>query len=174
MDALVGADPVFRLADATESAQDFAKLDDSILKVHSQPFLPGNYFKGLHSLSQMSWHEGLRACSWAQSPRLSLLLPVSKELLQHNGLIFNTCRLRLAVRDSKVNRECVLAQAIEYYGTNRPGFGSAAIDADDEGETSVRNAQAILKRLRKRDLYKFVEEFLVPQEVLANGRQVSH
>ena len=33
MDALVGADPVFRLADATESAQDFAKLDDSILKV---------------------------------------------------------------------------------------------------------------------------------------------
>ena len=35
MDALVGADPVFQLADATESAQDFAKLDDSILKVHS-------------------------------------------------------------------------------------------------------------------------------------------
>ena len=33
VDALVGADPVFKLADATESAQDFAKLDDSILKV---------------------------------------------------------------------------------------------------------------------------------------------
>ena len=65
-------------------------------------------------------------------------------------------------------------QAIEYYGTNRPGFGSAAMDADDGGETSVRNAQAILKRLRKRDLYKFVEEFLVPQDVLANGRQVAH
>ena len=38
VDALVGADPVFRLADATESAQDFAKLDDSILKVRGSPF----------------------------------------------------------------------------------------------------------------------------------------
>ncbi len=42
MDALVGADPVFRLADATENAQDFAKLDDSILKVHSKHLMPGS------------------------------------------------------------------------------------------------------------------------------------
>lgn len=68
----------------------------------------------------------------------------------------------------------MLAQVIEHYGTNRPGFGSAAMDADDGGETSVRKAQEILKRLRKRDLYKFVEEFLVPQEVLARGRWVAH
>ena len=73
------------------------------------------------------------------------------------------------------NASCVVpAQVIEHYGTNRPGFGSAAMDADDGGETSVRKAQEILKRLRKRDLYKFVEEFLVPQEVLAHGRWVHH
>lgn len=33
VDALVEADPVFKLADATENAQDFARLEDSILRV---------------------------------------------------------------------------------------------------------------------------------------------
>ena len=33
MDAFVEADPFFKLADATEDAQAFALLDDSILKV---------------------------------------------------------------------------------------------------------------------------------------------
>lgn len=33
MDALVEADPVFKLADATLDVEAFAKLDDSILKV---------------------------------------------------------------------------------------------------------------------------------------------
>ncbi|CAK0787043.1 hypothetical protein CVIRNUC_010259 [Coccomyxa viridis] len=91
MDAFVEADPFFKLADATEDAQAFALLDDSILKT------------------------------------------------------------------------------IEHYGAARPGFGSFAMDADDDGSTSVRSAQAIIKRLRKRDLYKFVEEFLVPQGDLRNG-----
>ena len=49
MDALVGADPVFKLADATESAQDFAKLDDSILKVQSKHFLPWVTFSRVHT-----------------------------------------------------------------------------------------------------------------------------
>ena len=60
-------------------------------------------------------------------------------------------------------------QTIEHYGAARPGFGSFAVDADDDGSTSVRSAQAIIRRLRKRDLYKFVEEFLVPQCDLSNG-----
>lgn len=33
VDALVEADPVFRLADAAEKAETFAQLDDSILRV---------------------------------------------------------------------------------------------------------------------------------------------
>ncbi len=44
------------------------------------------------------------------------------------------------------------------------------MDADEDGETSVKRAQAILKRLRKRDLYKFVDELLVPQDLLANDK----
>ena len=60
-------------------------------------------------------------------------------------------------------------QTIEHYGSARPGFGSFALDADDDGCTSVASAQAIIKRLRKRDLYKFVDEFLVPQADLSNG-----
>lgn len=76
------------------------------------------------------------------------------------------------LRDSWPLRICtsLLTQVIENYGTGRPGYGSAAIDADEDGETSVKRAQAILKRLRKRDLYKFVDELLVPQDLLANDK----
>ena len=70
MDALVGADPVFRLADATECAQDFAKLDDSILKVHSQPSVPCIFWKGLHSALRCVGVKGsgpaLGLCSYNQ------------------------------------------------------------------------------------------------------------
>lgn len=44
------------------------------------------------------------------------------------------------------------------------------MDADEDGETSITNAQAILQRLRRRDLYKFVDEFIVPREELDADR----
>ena len=57
-------------------------------------------------------------------------------------------------------------QVIENWNASRPGFGALAKDADEEGGTSIRAAQHILERLRRRDLYKFVEDFVVPREVL--------
>lgn len=57
-------------------------------------------------------------------------------------------------------------QVIENWGWVRPGFGALAHDADEDGESSITKAQAILERLRKRDLYKLVDEFIVPCEDL--------
>lgn len=60
-------------------------------------------------------------------------------------------------------------QVIESYGSGRPGFGGHhPLDPGDDDDASVLRAQAILKRLRRRDLYKFVEEFLVPHDQLKN------
>lgn len=44
------------------------------------------------------------------------------------------------------------------------------MDADEEGDTSIKAAQGILQRLRRRDLYKFVDEFTVPREELDADR----
>lgn len=60
-------------------------------------------------------------------------------------------------------------QVIEHWGNDRPGFGGEDRDEDDEGTISVRRAQAIIGRLKRRDLYKWVEEFLVPPADLTNS-----
>jgi hypothetical protein len=69
-----------------------------------------------------------------------------------------------------VSKLCPPLQVIENWGVARPGFGALAMDADEDGETSITNAQAILQRLRRRDLYKFVDEFIVPREELDADR----
>lgn len=61
-------------------------------------------------------------------------------------------------------------QVIENWGVARPGFGALAMDADEDGESSIITAQHILQRLRRRDLYKFVDEFIVPREELDADR----
>ena len=63
-----------------------------------------------------------------------------------------------------------LDQVIENWGYRGPGFGGHAMDADEEGDTSIKAAQGILQRLRRRDLYKFVDEFTVPREELDADR----
>ncbi|KAK9918697.1 hypothetical protein WJX75_006087 [Coccomyxa subellipsoidea] len=78
--------------------------------------------------------------------------------------------LRLAERTEDprefVRLDDSIIKVIENWGVARPGFGALAMDADEDGETSITNAQAILQRLRRRDLYKFVDEFIVPREEL--------
>lgn len=59
---------------------------------------------------------------------------------------------------------------IENWNIAKPGFGGLAKDADNDGETSMLAAQKILARLRRRDLYKFVDEFIVPREELDADR----
>jgi hypothetical protein len=46
-------------------------------------------------------------------------------------------------------------------------------DADEDGASSIVKAQAILERLRKRDLYKFVDEFIVPCNELDSNSYAS-
>ena len=48
MDAFVEADPFFKLADATEDAQAFALLDDSILKVRRAYTVRWHHQMGRH------------------------------------------------------------------------------------------------------------------------------
>ena len=52
-----------------------------------------------------------------------------------------------------------LLKQVEHWQAMRPGWADAAL----ESETSaIRDAQAILTRLRSRDLYRFCDEFVVP------------
>ena len=57
-------------------------------------------------------------------------------------------------------------QAVELWGAGRPGFGGLLGSADEGGEACMRQAQALAARLRRRDLYKIVGEFMVPADVL--------
>ncbi|CAL8464238.1 g3773 [Coccomyxa elongata] len=65
-----------------------------------------------------------------------------------------------------VRLDDTIIKVIENWGYRGPGFGAHAMDADEEGDTSIKTSQGILQRLRRRDLYKFVDEFTVPREEL--------
>lgn len=61
------------------------------------------------------------------------------------------------------------AQAVELWSAGKPGFGGLLRDADEDGEGCMRQAQALVARLRRRDLYKIVGEFMVPGDILDAG-----
>ena len=98
VDAFVEADPFFKLADATEDAQAFALLDDSILKVRRAYTVRWHHQMGRHKKLALtrSLHGGASPVAaqsyrldYAEMPRIHFklgLLPDSCGAINLDGL----------------------------------------------------------------------------------------
>lgn len=63
-----------------------------------------------------------------------------------------------------VKLDDTILRQIEHYGTFNPGW-----QLSDEDDSHILKAQAILRRLRNRDLYKVCGEWVIRPEDVPNG-----
>ena len=57
-----------------------------------------------------------------------------------------------------------ILKRIEYFGAFTPDWQASDVD-----DSHILQAQAVLRRLRCRDLYKYCGEFVIPNEDIAAG-----
>ncbi|KAK9811442.1 hypothetical protein WJX72_003973 [[Myrmecia] bisecta] len=64
-----------------------------------------------------------------------------------------------------VKMDDTLLRSLENWDMTHPGFGLG----QDDDERPILEAQAIIKRMRRRQLYKYCSEIVVPKEAVKNG-----